>query len=391
MSFSCNMSIKDIVAVERCSTYEINYLTKKINKLFLNIEYIKKIIKPGMTVALKPNLLTRKKPELAVTTHPHIVQAVVEIIHKMGAKVIIVDSPGGPNSINYLKSVYKNTGMEDVSKKTGAILNYNLDKVDIEFRAGKQFRKISILKTINEADFIINLPKLKTHGLTLMTCSVKNIFGTIPGLIKGEYHLNLVEVNQFASFLVDLALLIRPGLTIVDAVVGMEGEGPSAGTPKETGYLFASKNIFNLDLVSAKIIGINPQKVPTIKESMKRGLCADGFQKLNLVGTEIKEVKYKLPKTLNQIDFKESMGNKIPKVFLSKIYDWLKPKPVFDEEICVRCGVCKESCPSEAIIIKDKPEVDLEKCIRCYCCQELCPKNAVEISYPWLGKLLFRS
>lgn len=387
------LALSDAVVIEKCDNYDIENVRERIKEGLQLLGGIEKWVKPGMTVVLKPNLLTRKSPEQAVTTHPHIVQAVAELIQKAGAKAVIVDSPGGPDSKAYLRSVYKTTGMEEVAGKTGAIVSYNPQKVELKFEGGSQFRKFTLLKTIVEADLVINLPKLKTHGLTLISCAVKNLYGTIPGLIKGEYHLNLAEILHFSSFLIDLALCVNPALTIVDAVVGMEGEGPSAGKPKKTGMIFISENPFTLDYLAAATIGLEPEKIATVVESQKRGLCVKSMAEIDFVGTKDNHgtVPYQLPKSIKQIDFTDGLGRRIPKWLLPTIYEWLKPSLKFNSSVCTKCGICKESCPPAAITLDEiKPVVDSEKCIRCYCCQELCPKHAVEISYPWLGRILFR-
>ncbi|MDK2986469.1 MAG: hypothetical protein PWQ96_2113 [Clostridia bacterium] len=180
------LALSDAVVIEKCDNYDIENVRERIKEGLQLLGGIEKWVKPGMTVVLKPNLLTRKSPEQAVTTHPHIVQAVAELIQKAGAKAVIVDSPGGPDSKAYLRSVYKTTGMEEVAGKTGAIVSYNPQKVELKFEGGSQFRKFTLLKTIVEADLVINLPKLKTHGLTLISCAVKNLYDLTGSAWEGK-------------------------------------------------------------------------------------------------------------------------------------------------------------------------------------------------------------
>ena len=173
----------------------------------------------------------------------------------------------------------------------------------------------------------------------------------------------------------------------------MEGEGPSAGKPKQTGRIFIAENPFNVDFLAATTIGLEPEKVLTVSESRQRGLCVQEREEIDYRGTgdNFEVIQYRLPKTIKQIDFTDSLSRRIPQKFIPQIYQWLKPGLQFDSASCTKCGICKESCPPAAINMgAQKPEVDLQKCIRCFCCQELCPKHAVEITYPWLGRILFR-
>lgn len=380
------------VIIRRCKDYQVEVVKKEIESSIDLLGGIHEFITPGMKVALKPNLLTKKSPNEAVTTHPAVVEALAQLVKQAGAYPVIIDSPGGPEMKTRLSAIYKTTGMELVKERTGAGLLYSSEKIEIQFTGGSQYRKFWILEAVLNADLVINIPKLKTHSLTMMTCGVKNLFGVIPGLLKGEYHLTMQNKKNFAAFLVDLALFVKPGLTVVDGIEGMEGEGPSSGKPVRSDILLISKNVFNLDLAAAEFIGLKAEQVPTVLESAERGLCVGDIKKLDFYGSnkEITRVPYKLPKTIKQLNFKDRFSSIFPSFLLNKIYGLIKPVVKVERSRCTLCGICKESCPPRAITYNKRyPIIDMDSCIRCYCCQELCPEKAVSITYPLLGKLLF--
>ncbi len=376
-----------IVAAKKCYSYQEKELSEKLDFLLQELGGLEKFIRAGDRVVLKTNLLMGKAPEAAVTTNPEFIRTLARKVKALGAEVIIADSPGGPFNKSLLKRAYQKAGLYELAAAENLKLNYNTDSQKHEHKAGKINKSFQLASYLETADLVINLPKLKTHGLTMYTGAVKNLFGCIPGVLKAEYHLRMQSVDDFSRMLNDLAALVAPELTIMDAVVGMEGDGPSNGQPKEFNYLLASTSPYYLDLAAVKLMGITPEeKVPSIKAAL-----ADQFikkEKLELRGDEIKPLtNVKIPKIEKGNNLFDA---KLPD-FLSDILEkFLRPKPVFKEEKCVGCRTCAENCPPEAITMVDNfPEVELESCIRCFCCQELCPYDAVEIKYPLLAKLLF--
>ncbi|HWJ04151.1 MAG TPA: DUF362 domain-containing protein, partial [Verrucomicrobiae bacterium] len=341
-------------------------------------------------VLLKINLLMKKKPDEAVTTHPAVVEAMVRLVQEAGGIAIIGDSPGGPYNARALKGIYAASGMEEVAARTGAELNWDFGEVVLPHPTGKIGKSLTITTCCADADVVISLSKLKTHGMTTMTGSVKVLFGAIPGLKKAEYHLKMPKVEDFAELLVDIVELVQPKLTLMDAVVGMEGDGPSAGTPRHIGAILASTDTYALDVVAADIIGLKPEDVPTIKAARSRGFVSR-LEELELIGDGLQAIKisnFKVPRgfPLNFLD------GKVPNFVKDFAINSLRPKPEFVHVKCVGCADCVRSCPPEALVLdaNKRPVVDLSKCIRCFCCQELCPKKAVDIKRPWLGRTLFR-
>ncbi|RAK07132.1 uncharacterized protein (DUF362 family) [Halanaerobium saccharolyticum] len=376
-----------IVAAKKCYSYQAEELSEKLDFLLQELGGLKKFIRAGDQVVFKTNLLMGKAPEAAVTTNPEFIRALARKVKELGAEVIIADSPGGPFNKKLLKRAYQKSGLYEMAAAEDLKLNYNTDSKKHEYRAGEINKSFQLVSYLEAADLVINLPKLKTHGLTMYTGAVKNLFGCIPGVLKAEYHLRMQSVDDFSRMLNDLAGLVAPELTIMDAVVGMEGEGPSNGQPRKFNYLLASTSPYYLDLAAVRLMGITPEeKVPSIKAALADQILKK--EKLELRGDEIKPLtNVEIPKIEKENNLLDA---KLPD-FLSDILEkFLRPKPVFKEENCVGCRTCAENCPPDAItMVDDFPEVELDACIRCFCCQELCPYDAVEIKYPLLAKLLF--
>lgn len=394
------------VAVVSCPGYEPGEVMSAVRSALTHMGGLERFVKPGMKVLLKANLLLAKRPEIAATTHPAVVQAVATLVQQAGGIVTIADSPGGPYMASSLRSVYRATGMEQVAQETGATLNYDLADVEVACPSAKLLKRIPILKPIAEADLVINLPKLKTHSQMIYTGAVKNMFGAIPGTAKIEYHMRLAESERFADAIIDIFLATRPALNIMDAVVGMDGAGPSAGDPRQIGVILASDDAFALDYAALQIVGANPADVPVMVAAMRRGLVpgASGKTGSGKTGTE---TDFSLGKSVSVPGFPgtsdiEILGRRIADVrvkqfnmpgtdamlavtwshskLLQSFANRVKPKPVFIHDICTGCGICGKSCPAQVITMCDgKPRVNLEKCIRCFCCQELCPSKAVKI------------
>lgn len=373
-----------------CQTYQPDDVNFALEKLFQELGGLNHFVQPGQRVLLKVNLLMKKPPEAAVTTHPALVEELIKKIHALGAKVIIADSPGGPFTRNWLKGIYQETGMEDVAARTGAELNWNFEQQEYHNPEGKILKQITLAKIIKEVDVIISLAKLKTHGFTIYTGAVKNLFGTIPGLLKAEYHLRMSDVRDFCDMLVDVAQFVKPELSIMDAVIAMEGAGPSAGDLKQVGLLAASFNPHALDLACCHLIGIEPKRVFTLQKANDRGLIPMDIKDLEIRGIDrdnFRPIPFKVPITSHS----RHLPIPLPAGLDAFFYKILRPYPYFNHEKCAGCAICARDCPVQCIkMVKGKPQADLSSCIRCFCCQELCSYQAVEIKRGKLSKLLFR-
>lgn len=367
-----------LVSIVRCTRYEREAVNLALRNTFENLGGVEKYIKRGMRVALKVNLVMKKRPEEAATTHPILVGELARIIKSAGAEAVIIDSPGGPYTPARLKDIYSAAGMEGVADEVGVHLNYDTSDCEVSNPQGKYIKKLKILKPLVDADLVINLPKLKTHGQMVYTGAVKNMFGAIAGTSKVEYHFNMKEYDKFADALIDIFLSTKPALNIMDAVVGMEGPGPTAGRPKDIGVILASENAFDLDLAAVNIVNLAAESVPVLKNAIARSLCEADISKIDIVGEKLQDVRVKEFDVPAMEGLREIRFYKIP--FLNSLSGLMLSKPVFIKDKCIGCGECMRSCPPKAIVMKNrKPVVKLSKCIRCFCCQELCPAKAVEI------------
>ena len=377
-----------LVSVLDCSNYEYEKVKATVAQSFVNLGGIDKYINKGETVLLKVNLIMKKNPDEAATTHPSVVRALAEILIEYSCKVIIGDSPGGPFNEILLRSLYKVTGMEGIATKTGATLNYNTATTHADNPDGLILKHLTIADFITKADKIISVSKLKAHCMTKMTGATKNMFGTIPGTVKAEYHFNCPDPTTFADCLIDICLNSNPILSFMDAIVGMEGHGPTGGEPRQIGAILASPSPYELDLAASKIINVTPDQVPMLARMIQRGLSSNSAENIEYIGDDITnfiQQDFVIPKT-GSMHF---LGDNPPKFLEDFVKRNLHPKPVFKHNVCIGCGDCALNCPAKIITMKDrKPYVEIDKCIRCFCCQELCPKKAVDIHRPLLLKIL---
>lgn len=371
------------VAVVRCKTYDVEAVKPALEEAVNAVNGLD-FVKSGMKIIIKPNLVSFKKPDAAATTHPALLEALVEMLLARGADVTIGDSPGGPHSLPLLNRVYAATGMDRV-EKLGAKLNRNMNEKTVDFPEGKVLKNFTYTEYLDEADAIIDFCKLKSHGMLGMSAAVKNLFGTIPGLKKPEVHYKFQNDAEFADMLVDLNEYFKPRLAICDAVVGMEGNGPTAGTPRQIGAIIASKSTYYADVVGAELIGMNIDGLPTLQAAYERGFAPSSSKNLRVYG-DIRALTvddFKAP-PVRGLSFMRK-GNVLH--FISKAA--LEHKPTLKKRFCVGCGECARMCPAKAIEMKNKkPHINREKCIRCFCCQEFCPRAAMVVHRPLAAKAL---
>lgn len=371
------------VAVVRCKTYDVEAVKPALEEAVNAVNGLD-FVMPGMKIIIKPNLVSFKKPDAAATTHPALLEALVEMLLARGADVTIGDSPGGPHSLPLLNRVYTATGMDRL-EKLGAKLNRNMNEKTVDFPEGKVLKNFTYTEYLDEADAIIDFCKLKSHGMLGMSAAVKNLFGTIPGLKKPEVHYKFQNDAEFADMLVDLNEYFKPRLAICDAVIGMEGNGPTAGTPRQIGAIIASKSTYYADVVGAELIGMNIDGLPTLQAAYERGFAPASSKNLRVYG-DIRALTvddFKAP-PVRGLSFMRK-GNVLH--FISKAA--LEHKPTLKKRLCAGCGECARMCPAKAIEMKNKkPHINREKCIRCFCCQEFCPRAAMVAHRPLAAKVL---
>lgn len=371
-------SAKSNVSIVGCDSYEPATVDVAVRQALDHLGGIWRFVRPGMRVLLKPNLLAARTPQEATTTHPTVVAAVARLVQEAGGQVTVADSPGGPFVAGLMKKVYAATGMEQVAKESGLILNSDFTDAEVANPSAKLLKRLRIISAVAKADLVIDLPKLKTHGQMVYTGAVKNMFGAIPGTEKIEYHMRMADYDTFADVLIDIFLATHPALTLMDAVVGMEGAGPSAGDPRHLGLILASDDAFALDYVALQIVDANPMHVPVIKAAVERGLCPSRLEDVTILGRPIDDARvahFNMPAMNQMLAVTWSQGR-----LLNWLSERIKPRPVFDHAICTGCKLCQASCPAKVIAMEaGKPRADLKACIRCFCCQELCPAKAITI------------
>ena len=376
------------VSIVKCERY--SDVQSAVENAVTLIGGIEKFVKKGSKVVIKPNLVSKKKPEEAVTTNPDFLHAVIVMVEKAGGIVTIAESPGGPYNTAALKGIYNICGVNKAVEGTNAALNFNTEFTDVHYPDGKTVKNIPIINPILDADVIISLPKLKTHAMTSYTGAVKNLFGTIPGTYKAELHFRLNERKSFCSMLVDLHECVKPTLSIMDAVWGVEGNGPTAGQNRHIGLVMASENAHALDMAGCHLIDYTVNEVDTVREAVERGFVADNAGKLEILGEDLESLVMKdFAKPESHFNLLKVVS--LPASLNAKLTNALASRPKMDYDICVACGECARCCPPKAIDMSGgKPVIDDKKCIKCFCCQELCPKKAVIIKRPILNRLMLK-
>lgn len=359
------------VSITEASSYESGALKEAVVKLLKPLGGIEAFVTKGERVLLKPNMLSVKRPEAAVTTHPALVKVVAELAIAAGGIVMVGDSPG----IGGFQRVAEVSGIAAAARESGALL-VPFDTA-VEMRGNGRFKRINLASAYLEADKIINLPKLKTHEMMTMTCSVKNLFGAVVGTEKAGWHLKAgTSLDQFARLMLEIYLLKKPALNIVDAITAMEGNGPGSGDPVAVNRLIAGVNPVAVDLVAARLAGIPPELLHVEREAVRMGLPGSSMEELEISGVtdETFSVRpFRLPEGLD-VQFG------LPRFLKKSLRHYLTARPAVNKKLCTLCGVCRDACPPGIISIKKSVlAIETGRCIRCWCCRELCPQNAMDV------------
>lgn len=347
-------------------------------------------VKDGMRVVIKVNLVSAMKPEQAATTHPALLCELTKMLRARGASVLLGDSPGGLYTAAHVNHVYDLSGMH-ACEAVGAELNQDFSLADASFPDAVCAKKFTYTAYLDQADAIIDFCKLKTHGMMGLTNAVKNYFGVIPGTMKPEYHYKYPQISDFSNMLIDLSTYFKPRICICDAVVGMEGNGPTQGSARSIGCLIAAQSAHKLDLAACGLIGLMPSEVPTLSAAIRRGLCPDSAEKLTIFGepAAFAVPDYKTVPSQASVFFRSGGKGVFAKLADSFLFHMLTPYPKLRASACVGCKKCANICPAKAITMRGgKPDIDRKACIHCFCCQEFCPKGAMQVGRSVLAKLL---
>ncbi len=378
--------MQSMVYFSPCPDYGQGHIDEAFRSLLIETDALS-WVEAGMKIAVKVNLVAPMKPESAGVTHPALVRALCALLIERGAEVTVGDSPGGPFTAAWLSQVYRTSGMHAV-EEVGAKLNDDFSIEEVPFEAGREIRRISVAAWLLRADAVINFAKLKTHGMMGYSGAVKNMFGIIPGTMKLEYHFTHADEGRFANMLLDLNEFLPCRLSLIDAVVGMEGNGPTAGSPRPVGVLLASPSPHALDLAALSLIGLSGDEVPTVKNAIEHGLL-DKEQAPPEGLSAFRVDNYQLITERHSLQFANQLPGILGKWLGKFAKKALASRPQPEKDSCIGCRKCAEVCPAKAIVMKDKrPRIDRGLCIRCFCCQEFCPVGAMKVKRTALAKLL---
>lgn len=385
-------AIVEKVYIKSCASYEDSGLAEKINAGFAHIDFDPKLFS-GMRVGLKPNLLLPSNPDRAIITHPAFFAAIVQIIKENNGIPVLIENP----AIHSLNTVLKKTPYGDLVQSLDVEVPDMAPTQLIPFDNAYRFKKIEISKAFFDVDMLINLPKLKTHGLTILTGALKNLFGTIPGLKKSRVHLKAPSRDDFSIFMMDLFGALshgfdppKPLLHIMDGIIGMEGEGPGlSGIPRQIGVIIMGRDPLAVDWTATQIVKVPPEDIPTLKAGFERSFCISGPDEIELVGDPLKDLQIASFKCSKNSIFSNAVRWPFTSPFFKQL---LVEKPVPNPEKCTLCYQCKQICPAKAISrASDRakiPVYDYNACIRCFCCMEICPEAAIQSQKGWLQWLL---
>ncbi|MFH0913099.1 MAG: DUF362 domain-containing protein, partial [Candidatus Omnitrophota bacterium] len=347
------------VSVVKCRDYDPFLVMEATRRAIDLIGGISSFIRPKSRVLVKPNLLMAKEPECGIDTHPEVVRAVVRLLKEIGCTLYLGDSPSVfGNQIENVDEVYRRSGVKRVCEEEGMEL--------VKFDKKRWRGKFPLAAWLDNCDYVVSIPKFKTHDLTLLTGAIKNLFGLVSGTYKTELHKNYFKPNDFAKIVVDIYQETRPALTVVDGIVAMEGDGPATGGKlRNPGLLLAGSDCVALDAIMALIMGVEPFDVLTTKEAAVRGLGAGDVQSITLLGERLENVigePFILPST--------SIKKNLPRPIIEIAKKLIKHYPYVKHDKCIQCMACVKACPNKIISLKKgRIEIDYRKCISCFCCQ----------------------
>lgn len=335
---------------------------------------IEKDMRPDLKVVIKPNLIMAKKPDLPVTTHPLVIKCVARWLRDHGIKdITLAESSGGLYNAEYMKNIYRTCGVDVLEPELA--LNMDFSAQTVHCPKGYANHTFHIITPIAQADYIINICKLKTHAMTGYSGGIKNLFGSIPGLEKPQMHYRWPDIENFSRMLLELARTVSPQLTIIDAIDAMEGNGPTGGTSHPLHMLLAARDFYTQDYFAAGLMKLEPMKIVMIRQAVEAGLAIP--DDIQLIGDPIPEdlTPFQAPDT-QKLDF----SGKLPAFLLPIAKKLLRSYPQLNNDLCVGCGKCAESCPAHVITIKNRKAHFRKKgCISCFCCQEMCPMKAITV------------
>jgi uncharacterized protein (DUF362 family)/NAD-dependent dihydropyrimidine dehydrogenase PreA subunit len=367
------------VSIVKCKDYSSNEVDAAVKQAIelvggLNANFLK-----GSRVLLKPNILSVSGSETGINTHPAVVQSVIKYIKDAGGEPLVADASGFVSSTN---DALKISGILDVCQKEGIDAHpFTKDGFEeVQVQDGEIFKTLYVAKDVVNADFIISLPKLKTHVQAKYTGAIKNFFGVIPQKQRKHLH-RMGTFKSLSAGIVDIYSVVKPDFVLMDAIVSMDGNGPSKGDLRQTGLILASPDCVALDSVVCRMIGFKDGEVLYIDGADKRNLGQSNLSKIDVVGGKLSEfnVRFKKPRI---------QGGNVPSFMIDFVFYLYKKEPVVDKSKCQACGYCVKVCPTSAIILDDVAHIISDDCIECYCCYEVCPHEVIDLKRSFIYKLM---
>ncbi len=385
------------VSIARCDDYAVEVVRAALRQALAPLGGMPAFVRPGERIGLKPNLLLGSDPAQAIVTHPAVLAAVALEVKEAGASPVVVESPGSGiiPSPKTLARLHAKTGYQEMADRYGFAISLETGWEWVSNPEGRVIKRVEMVKSALELDGLINVAKFKTHAFMIFTGATKNVFGLIPGLTKVGYHGKYPRKEDFAGMLLDVAGLVRPRLNVMDAVVGMQGQGPgTGGKPRKVGLILAGADTVAVDAVCCGIANFDPEAVPVLAQARERGLWGGRVADLPTFGPPVADVMvrdYEAPsKGVASSGLELPVIGGVGRAFLRSGFS---PRPRPQVGPCTICGSCEQACPGQAITMDRKARVarvDDDACIRCYCCHEVCPNAAIELRFTGAGRLMHR-
>ena len=366
---------KTSVAILKIADFESEYqaILKGLELINFNFESVQ-----GQNILLKPNCL---QAAVDAITSPKILGYTAKIMKENGAIVNIGDSPmsGGKTA----EQIYTKTKLLDIINELGENPNwisFMENPLKVEETYFKLMEKTVVSKDFLNKDLVINLPRYKTHFLTTFTGAIKNFWGIQVGTTKSKSHIYGKTAKAFGTVLTDLFQYVmnmkKSNLIIMDAIKIMHGRGgPAFGSMMDLGLIIIGTDAVAIDSVCVKIAGYNVKNIYYLGECSERGLGISDLNKIEILGTQINEIKppskiiFPGGSMTGMIGMVQDIGMR-----------FMKEIPYLRKTKCKKCSQCAKLCPAQCITMDEitgYPKFNRKDCINCLCCVEGCPEHAL--------------
>lgn len=371
------------VSVAKAPEYNSGIIRNALLECFGLLGGLDTIIQPRSRVFIKINHLSSSHSDRGIITHPVFTREVLLLLMEHACDITVGDDIHQHAADGFSRSGYRSM-CDELGVRLVNLKECGFVEVPVQ---GRVLKSVFLSRVVLESDSIINLPKLKTHSFTIFTGAVKNMFGVIPHGLRLAYHRKFVRNYIFSEMLVDIFSRVPPHLTIIDGIVGMEGEGPSAGSPRPLGVIIAGRDAIACDTVAAEIVGLRPLDIFTTFNAVQRGLGVGRLADIEIAGKKVEEVRV--------TDFKHStvavglFRRRLPSFVYAYMQDQLIFIPEVDRDACTACLECISICPKKTIHqVREKAWVDAAACIHCLCCNEICLSKAIKLKQRPVGKII---